>query len=117
MPKRLKEEWERLLSTKRLGTSKVDAIQRDPFEVDQDVIIFSQPFRRLKDKTQVYPLAENDHVRTRLSHSLEVSSVGQALGSIIGRHFKKNLNGSRATHKVSELLLKSKTTEMKEDSD
>jgi dGTPase len=84
MTKALKELWGQLLSTKRLGTNKKDSIDRDSFEIDQDLITFSQPFRRLKDKTQLYPMAENDHVRTRLSHSLEVASVGQTLGSIIG---------------------------------
>jgi dGTPase len=84
MPKALKERWERLLTTKRLGTDDADTIERDSFEIDQDLITFSQPFRRLKDKTQLYPMAENDHVRTRLSHSLEVASVGQTLGSFIG---------------------------------
>jgi dGTPase len=84
MANALKERWERLLTTKRLGTDKEDSIGRDSFEIDQDLITFSQPFRRLKDKTQLYPMAENDHVRTRLSHSLEVASIGQALGSLIG---------------------------------
>ena len=54
------------------------------FEQDYDRIIFSHPFRRLQDKTQVHPLPEHDFVHTRLTHSLEVSSVGRPLGRKIG---------------------------------
>lgn len=64
---------------------------RSAFEQDYDRIIFSHPFRRLQDKTQVHPLPEHDFVHTRLTHSLEVSSVGRSLGRkagevIIQRH-------------------------------
>ncbi|MEX2336200.1 MAG: dNTP triphosphohydrolase, partial [Fulvivirga sp.] len=52
---------------------------------DYDRIIFSHPFRRLQDKTQVHPLPEHDFVHTRLTHSLEVSSVGRSLGKRVGR--------------------------------
>ena len=51
---------------------------------DHDRIIFSGAFRRLAVKTQVHPLSNNDHVHTRLSHSLEVASVGRSLGSRLG---------------------------------
>lgn len=54
------------------------------FEQDYDRIIFSHPFRRLQDKTQVHPLPEHDFVHTRLTHSLEVSSVGRSLGKKVG---------------------------------
>ncbi|HKJ89237.1 MAG TPA: dNTP triphosphohydrolase, partial [Gammaproteobacteria bacterium] len=47
-------------------------------------IVFSSAFRRLQDKTQVFPLAESDYVRTRLTHSLEVSCVGRSLGTRVG---------------------------------
>jgi dGTPase len=83
-------QWETMLSHRRLR-SESEARQisfgdlgEDPFEDDYDFIVFSQPFRRLKDKTQVYPLSENDHVRTRLSHSLEAACIGQYLGSAVG---------------------------------
>ncbi len=52
--------------------------------MDYDRIIFSHPFRRLQDKTQVHPLPEHDFVHTRLTHSLEVSSVGRSLGKKVG---------------------------------
>lgn len=57
---------------------------RSAFEQDYDRIIFSHPFRRLQDKTQVHPLPEQDFVHTRLTHSLEVSSVGRSLGKKVG---------------------------------
>jgi dGTPase len=77
-----KMRWEKLVSPTRLRSEErqiasID-LKEDPFEADYDVIVFSQPFRRLKDKTQVYPLSENDHVRTRLSHSLEAACIGQS---------------------------------------
>ena len=67
-------DWKRLLSRKRLRRlpAKPSGLSICPFEEDQDRICFSQPFRRLQAKTQVHPLAENDHVRTRLIHSIEV---------------------------------------------
>jgi dGTPase len=55
-------------------------IVKTPFEIDQDIITNSQSFRRLQDKTQVHPLSENDHVRRRLTHTLEVAAIGRALG-------------------------------------
>lgn len=57
---------------------------RSAFEQDYDRIIFSHPFRRLQDKTQVHPLPEHDFIHTRLTHSLEVSSVGRSLGRKAG---------------------------------
>jgi dGTPase len=79
-------QWPKLLCTHRLGsTSTADAEpQRSPFQRDSDRLIFSSAFRRLQDKTQVFPLADNDYVRTRLTHSLEVASVGRSLGAIVG---------------------------------
>lgn len=56
----------------------------NPFHEDLDRILFSEPFRRLAAKTQVHPLSDNDHVRTRLSHSMEASMIGLALGYKVG---------------------------------
>lgn len=76
-------DWAKLLSTKRLGRTKVDEqAVRTAFTRDYDRIIFSSAFRRLQDKTQVFPLAKSDYVRTRLTHSLEVASVGRSLGML-----------------------------------
>ena len=57
---------------------------RDEFENDYDRILFSASFRRLQDKAQVFPLEKLDFVRTRLTHSLEVSSIGKSFGISIG---------------------------------
>lgn len=57
---------------------------RKQFHRDYDRLVFSDAFRRLGAKTQVHPLAENDQVRNRLSHSLEVSCVGRTFGMRIG---------------------------------
>lgn len=78
--------WPDLLCPRRLGVESAGHPDpsRSPFQVDSDRIIFSSAFRRLQDKTQVFPLADNDYVRTRLTHSLEVASVGRSLGSRVG---------------------------------
>ena len=77
--------WNTLLSSQRSGQKTLAAEQyRSAFEQDYDRIIFSHPFRRLQDKTQVHPLPEQDFVHTRLTHSLEVSSVGRSLGKRVG---------------------------------
>ena len=77
--------WEKLLSSQRHGDKKPsDERGRSAFEQDFDRIVFSYPFRRLQDKTQVHPLPEHDFVHTRLTHSLEVSSVGRSLGKRVG---------------------------------
>ncbi len=77
--------WSQLLSSQRLD-QKPDTTEpsRSAFEQDYDRIIFSHPFRRLQDKTQVHPLPEHDFIHTRLTHSLEVSSVGRSLGKRVG---------------------------------
>ena len=78
-------DWNKLLSTKRLGRTNDQAESQTPrtnFTRDYDRIIFSSAFRRLQDKTQVFPLAKSDYVRTRLTHSLEVASVGRSLGML-----------------------------------
>jgi dGTPase len=77
--------WIHLLASQRTGQKVLAAEQyRSAFEQDYDRIIFSHPFRRLQDKTQVHPLPEHDFVHTRLTHSLEVSSVGRSLGKRVG---------------------------------
>ncbi|MEK7438335.1 MAG: deoxyguanosinetriphosphate triphosphohydrolase [Pseudomonadota bacterium] len=79
--------WPALLSHHRLGGPPVAGVgQRSEFQRDFDRIVFSSAFRRLQDKTQVFPLAKNDYVRTRLTHSLEVASVGRSLGVLAGDH-------------------------------
>lgn len=78
-------EWEKLLNPNRLGNrQKKTEIGRSPFDSDRDKITFSGAFRRLARKTQVHPLATNDHVHNRLTHSLEVACVGRSLGALVG---------------------------------
>ena len=85
--------WEQLLSKKRHGdapgTRRLEDEARSAFEADYDRVIFSTPFRRLQDKTQVIPLSKHDFVHTRLTHSLEVSSVGRSLGKLAGKEILK----------------------------
>ncbi len=82
--------WKQLLSEQRSGESKKDRNgQRSKFEQDYDRIIFSHPFRMLQDKTQVFPLPKQDFVHTRLTHSLEVASVGRSLGKLAGEKILK----------------------------
>lgn len=76
-------EWEKLLSRERLrpsGTTTDAFDKRSSFDSDFDRVVFSSSFRRLQDKTQVFPLEAHDFVRTRLTHSAEVAAVGRALG-------------------------------------
>ncbi|MEW8631000.1 MAG: deoxyguanosinetriphosphate triphosphohydrolase [Candidatus Thiodiazotropha sp.] len=78
--------WSQLLSHKRLGSreSSTDSTTRTDFQRDLDRIVFSSAFRRMQDKTQIFPLSKIDYVRTRLTHSLESSSVGRSLGTLVG---------------------------------
>ena len=81
-------DWQKLLSSKRIGEDKPAADQiegRSEFQRDFDRIVFCSAFRRLQDKTQVFPLPENDFVHTRLTHSLEVSCIGRSLGNLAGK--------------------------------
>lgn len=74
-------DWHQLLNRERLGKTShsLDELGRSPFHKDHDRIIFSGAFRRLGRKTQVHPVFSNDHIHTRLTHSLEVSCVGRSL--------------------------------------
>jgi len=75
--------WNQLLN---LESAQAHFTNRSQFDRDFDRIIFSHPFRRLQDKTQVHPLPEHDFVHNRLTHSLEVSSVGRSLGRAVGQN-------------------------------
>ena len=76
--------WKQLISNKRLGQESRHAIRHDDrseFKRDYDRLIFSAPFRRMQNKTQVFPLPGSIFVHNRLTHSLEVASVGMSLGN------------------------------------
>ena len=82
-------DWKQLISNKRLGqeyrhTERHD--DRSEFKRDYDRLIFSAPFRRLQNKTQVFPLPGSVFVHNRLTHSLEVASVGMSLGNDVAQH-------------------------------
>lgn len=91
--------WNQLLTTKRLGLEQYHndkAEVRSEFERDYDRLIFSAPFRRLQNKTQVFPLPDSIFVHNRLTHSLEVSTVGRSLGSSVARALRQRYPDSEA---------------------
>ena len=80
--------WQNLISSKRLGKeaeAKPLEERRTEFQRDYDRLIFSAAFRRMQNKTQVFPLPGSVFVHNRLTHSLEVSSVGRSLGTDVSR--------------------------------
>ncbi|MBQ8754975.1 MAG: deoxyguanosinetriphosphate triphosphohydrolase [Lentisphaeria bacterium] len=89
-------EWKQLLSPHRVGSDREKdnriTRSRSPFQRDFDRIVFCSSFRRLQDKTQVFPLAKADYVRTRLTHSLETSSIGRSLGTAAGAYLCDNFD-------------------------
>lgn len=84
-----RERWTQLLDHKRLHGSRRafedPGTGRTQFDADFGRLTFSSAFRRLQDKTQVFPLAKSDYTRTRLTHTLEVANVGRGLGKAFGR--------------------------------
>lgn len=85
-----------IFTNQRTGNHGATSASRTDFQRDFDRIIFSSAFRRLQNKTQVFPLPGSVFVHNRLTHSLEVSSVGRSLGSVVGdfivENFEKDLN-------------------------
>ena len=78
--------WRQLISNKRFGLEELHDFKKDDrseFQRDYDRLIFSAPFRRLQNKTQVFPLPGSIFVHNRLTHSLEVSCVGRSLGNSV----------------------------------
>jgi len=98
--------WNQLISNCRLGQEEQHKAMlsatgnassqsmRTEFKRDYDRLIFSAPFRRLQNKTQVFPLPGSVFVHNRLTHSLEVASVGMSLGNDIYRQLLKKNDGS-----------------------
>ena len=98
-------EWSRLLCEKRereSGSRRRSTDLRSEFEKDYHRIIGSASFRRLQDKTQVFPLDKSDFIRTRLTHSLEVASLGKSLGQNIGENILKYRKDPGFTPKMRE---------------
>lgn len=81
-------DWKKLIINKRLGQENHHPERHDDrteFKRDYDRLIFSAPFRRMQNKTQVFPLPGSVFVHNRLTHCLEVASVGMSLGSDVAR--------------------------------
>ena len=87
-------DWNTLISAKRLGSKNRKNISpelvRTEFQRDYDRLIFSSAFRRLQNKTQVFPLPGSVFVHNRLTHSLEVASIGRSLGEMVALELKNN---------------------------
>ena len=86
-------QWAALVNDKRFGLedyhdSKKNATRSD-FRRDYDRLVFSSPFRRLQNKTQVFPLPGSIFVHNRLTHSMEVSCVGKSMADNIALALKK----------------------------
>lgn len=77
-------DWSNCYSEKRTGVSNSPEIPRTEYQRDYDRLIFASSFRRLQNKTQVFPLPGSTFVHNRLTHSLEVASVGRSMGKIVG---------------------------------
>ncbi|OPZ76492.1 MAG: Deoxyguanosinetriphosphate triphosphohydrolase [Alphaproteobacteria bacterium ADurb.Bin438] len=89
----VKQNLETMLSPIRLresGAKRNEFDARNAFDSDYSRIVVSSYFRRLQDKAQVFPLAESDFLRTRLTHSLEVSTFARGIGLGVERHLIEN---------------------------
>ncbi len=100
-------KWPNLLSSLRLSEVKSRPYEsaRPPWQIDYDRIVFSSAFRRLQDKTQVHPLSSSDYIRTRLTHTLEVSSVARTLGTIAGDYILRTYGKEQYGTKTLEETL------------
>ena len=99
-------EWKQLLCEKRQSASKsVNKTDlRNEFQKDYHRIICSASFRRLQDKTQVFPLDNSDFVRTRLTHSLEVASFAKSLGQTAFQYLIDNNRDEELTPEIKEMV-------------
>ncbi len=88
-------QFHSIYTDKRLGSDKIPTGPRSGFQRDFDRLIFSSAFRRLQNKTQVFPLPGTAFVHNRLTHSLEVASVGRSLGKMIGEQISAAYKGSK----------------------
>lgn len=97
--------WQQLISNKRFGLEHLHEAKKDDrteFQRDYDRLIFSAPFRRLQNKTQVFPLPGSIFVHNRLTHSLEVSCVGRSLGNEVSLELLRRHPGLSSSH-ISEI--------------
>lgn len=78
--------WNNIFTQERYGTSTITKDSRSEYQRDFDRLIFNSGFRRMQNKTQVFPLPGIAQVHNRLTHSLEVASVGRSLGKMVGNY-------------------------------
>ncbi|MBP0048865.1 deoxyguanosinetriphosphate triphosphohydrolase [Marinobacterium sp. AK62] len=99
-------KWSQLLTTHRYGHESLqpDEVGRSHFHKDHDRIIFSSAFRRLGRKTQVHPFSLNDHIHTRLTHSMEVGSLGRSLGIRVGELIADSLPAWATPHDIGMIV-------------
>ena len=101
-------DWNKLLTTKRFGMEdwQASATQEDrsQFQRDYDRIIFSSPFRRMQNKTQIFPLPEHIFVHNRLTHSLEVASVGRSLGNLLSEKIAPEYPENSLVHEIGTIV-------------
>lgn len=98
--------WHQLICDKRLGMEEFHDDRhhtRSDFQRDYDRLIFSSPFRRLQNKTQVFPLPGSIFVHNRLTHSLEVSSVGRSLGHEVALRLKEEYSEPELHRKFDDI--------------
>ncbi|MCE9537665.1 MAG: dNTP triphosphohydrolase, partial [Bacteroidetes bacterium] len=98
-------EWIELLNSRRFRdktTKKTDPDARSEFQRDIDRVLFSTQFRRMGDKTQVFPIPNSDFVHNRLTHSLEVASSGKSLGMLAGNFILKQKEKSLFRNSLSQ---------------
>ncbi|RYZ21769.1 MAG: dNTP triphosphohydrolase [Chitinophagaceae bacterium] len=86
--------FDTIFTHRRTGTDKIPEGPRSGFQRDFDRLVFSSAFRRLQNKTQVFPLPGTAFVHNRLTHSLEVASVGRSLGKMVGEEISKEYKGN-----------------------
>ncbi len=99
-------QWDKLICDKRLGLEHYHETKggiRSDFQRDYDRLIFSSPFRRLQNKTQVFPLPGSIFVHNRLTHSLEVSCVGKSLACEISKHLRVRYEGEPWVDKLRDM--------------
>jgi len=98
--------WDQLISDKRLGLENYQDKKggvRSDFERDYDRLVFSSPFRRLQNKTQVFPLPGSIFVHNRLTHSLEVACVGKSLSNEVALRLREKYTDEPWVDKLRDI--------------
>lgn len=98
--------WDKLINDKRLGLEDYHHSRqgsRSDFQRDFDRLVFSSPFRRLQNKTQVFPLPGSVFVHNRLTHSMEVASVGRSMANEISKALKPKYSSEIWVEKLDTL--------------